>query len=80
MARGIKLFKILGIQISLDFTWFVVFSLVVWSLAGGYFPVQYPGQVGLTYFLMGIISSLLLFASVLFHELSHSHVSNKLGL
>lgn len=80
MARGIKIFKILGIQVSLDFTWFVVFSLVVWSLAVGYFPVQYPGQVGLTYFLMGIISSLLLFASVLFHELSHSHVANKLGL
>lgn len=80
MARGINLFKILGIQVSLDFTWFVVFSLVVWSLAVGYFPVQYPGQVGLTYFLMGIISSLLLFASVLFHELSHSHVANKLGL
>ncbi|MBI5683171.1 MAG: site-2 protease family protein [Deltaproteobacteria bacterium] len=77
--RGIKLLKIFGIQVSLDLTWFVVFSLVVWSLAAGYFPLHYPGKGGLIYLMMGIISSLLLFASVLFHEISHSIVSNKLG-
>lgn len=80
MSRGIKLFRIFNIQVSLDLTWFVIFSLVVWSLAVGYFPLHYPGKGGFVYFLMGIISSFLLFVSVLLHEISHSIVSNKLGL
>jgi len=32
-----------GIPIRLHFRWFLVFGLVTWSLAGGYFPVEYPG-------------------------------------
>lgn len=80
MGRGVKLFKILGVQISLDYTWFIVFGLVAWSLAQGYFPLIIPGLGTFTYILMGIISAVLLFACVLIHELSHSYTSNKLGL
>ena len=80
MGRGIKLFKILGIQISLDYTWFIVFGLVAWSLAHGYFPLIISGLGTFTYILVGIISAVLLFVCVLIHELSHSYTSNKLGL
>ncbi|MDP2682899.1 MAG: site-2 protease family protein [Deltaproteobacteria bacterium] len=80
MGRGVKLFKILGVQISLDYTWFIVFGLVAWSLAQGYFPLIIPGLGTFTYILMGVISAVLLFACVLIHELSHSYTSNKLGL
>ncbi|MBI3755983.1 MAG: site-2 protease family protein [Deltaproteobacteria bacterium] len=80
MGRGVKLFRILGIQISLDYTWFIVFGLVAWSLAQGYFPITIPGLTTFTYILVGIISAALLFACVLIHELSHSYTSNKLGL
>ena len=80
MGRGVKLFKILGIQISLDYTWFIVFGLVAWSLAQGYFPITIPGLTTFTYILVGIVSAVLLFACVLIHELSHSYTSNKLGL
>lgn len=80
MGRGVKLFKILGIQISLDYTWFIVFGLVAWSLAQGYFPLTIPGLGTFTYTLVGVISAVLLFACVLIHELSHSYTSNKLGL
>ena len=80
MGRGVKLFKILGVQISLDYTWFIVFGLVAWSLAQGYFPLITPGLGTFTYILMGVISAVLLFACVLIHELSHSYTSNKLGL
>lgn len=80
MGRGIKLFKILGIQISLDYTWFIVFGLVAWSLAQGYFPLTVPGLGIYTYVFIGIISAILLFACVLIHELSHSYTSNRLGL
>ncbi len=80
MGRGIKLLRILGIQISLDYTWFIVFGLVAWTLAQGYFPIAIPGLGIFTYIIVGIISALLLFACVLIHELSHSYTSNKLGL
>src|SRR3990172_9596019 len=80
MGRGIKLFRILGIQISLDYTWFIVFGLVAWSLAQGYFPVTIPGLGVFTYIIVGVVSAFLLFACVLIHELSHSYTSNRLGL
>lgn len=80
MTKGIKLFKILGIQVSLDYTWFIVLVLFSWSLAYGYFPVKNPGLGTGTYLAMGVISALLLFACVLVHELSHSYTANRLGM
>ncbi len=80
MARGIKLFRVLGIQISIDWTWFIVFVLFAWSLSAGYFPFRHPGFTPGTYLAMGVVSALLLFACVLVHELFHSYTSNRLGL
>ncbi|MBI5233700.1 MAG: site-2 protease family protein [Deltaproteobacteria bacterium] len=80
MGRGIRLFKVLGIRISLDYTWFIVFVLVAWSLSYGYYPEHIAGIARGSYILMGIVSSLLLFTCVLIHELSHSYTANRLGL
>jgi Zn-dependent protease/predicted transcriptional regulator len=80
MARGIRLIKVLGIQVSIDYTWFIVFVFFAWSLAVGYFPHYYPGLGRGTYIGMGVVSSLLLFLCVLIHELSHSYTANRLGL
>lgn len=80
MARGIKLVKVLGIQISIDYSWFIIFVIFAWSLAYGYFPMSQPGLGKGAYLFMGVISALLLFVCVLIHEISHSYTSNKLGL
>ncbi len=80
MARGIRVAKILGIQISVDYTWFIVFIFFAWSLSSGYFPFKSPGYGRLIYVLMGASSALLLFLCVLIHELSHSYTANRLGL
>lgn len=80
MGKGIKIFKILGIQVSLDYTWFIVFVLFAWSLSYGYFPFQHPGLPTGTYLTMGILSATLLFACVLIHEFSHSYTANRLGM
>lgn len=79
MGKGIKLFKVLGIQISVDYTWFIVFIFFAWTLAYGYFPYMNPGLEKSTYLGMGLFSSLALFACVLIHEISHSYTSNRLG-
>jgi Zn-dependent protease len=80
MQKGFKLFKVIGIQISLDYTWFIIFALVAWTLSQGYFPSVVPGLAMWIYIAMGVVSSLLLFASILLHELSHSYVANRLGM
>ena len=80
MIRGIKLFKVLDIVISIDYSWFLVFFLVAWSMAYGYYPYYTPGLAVRTYLTMGLLSSLLLFTCVLVHELSHSVTSNRLGI
>jgi Zn-dependent protease/predicted transcriptional regulator len=78
-AKGIRLVKIAGIQIDIDYSWLVVFALVLWSLAAGYFPEQYPGHAESQYWIVGAVATLLFFSSVLFHELCHAIMGNRLG-
>ena len=75
--RSIRLFKLFGIQIRLDLTWFIIFALVAWTLASSYFPLVYRNLSPATYWIMGGIASLLLFVSVLVHELGHSYRGNR---
>jgi len=80
MRNSLRLGKVFGIAIGLDYSWFIVFALVTWSLAAQYFPQYYPGWPWGTYWLVGLIASLLFFASVLAHELSHSLVARSTGI
>jgi Zn-dependent protease/CBS domain-containing protein len=77
---GLKLGTFGGVEIRIHYTWLFAFVLVAWSLAQGYFPSTSTGQPTSTYWLLGIASSLLLFASVLIHEMGHSLVAVSRGL
>jgi len=72
-----KVATIMGIPIRLHFSWFVVFGLITWSLSTHYFPKAAPELPVASYWIKGILASLLLFASVAFHELSHSYIAKK---
>lgn len=76
---GIPLFKIRGIQIRVDYSWFFIFLLVLWSLSMGYFPQMAPQQSVAAYWLAGFIATLLFFICLLTHELAHSLVAIRLG-
>ena len=65
--------KIFGITIQLHVSWWFVLVLLSWSLATTYFPQYYAGMQ--MSWLMGIAAAVLLFVSVLLHELSHSLVA-----
>jgi Zn-dependent protease/predicted transcriptional regulator len=80
MMKGVKLFRVLGIQISLNYTWFIVFGLIVWSLASGYFPYHYPGLSRSAHWMMGFLGAVFLFLSVLAHEVTHSYIAKKEGM
>ena len=70
----------MGIPVTIHYTLWVVFLLIAWSLAYGYMPHQYPGLGAATYWGIGIASAIILFVSVLVHELAHSYVAKKNGL
>jgi Zn-dependent protease/predicted transcriptional regulator len=79
-GSGINLFKVAGIQITIDISWFIIFLLVLWSLSAGYFPRQFPGQSIQVYWGAGLVATLLFFFSVLFHEMSHSLMAQRCGI
>jgi len=67
--------RIAGIEIRIDSSWFIILVLFTWSLASAYFPERFPNWPQSQYWLIGLITSLLIFVSVLVHELSHSLVA-----
>lgn len=77
MRRKIELVRIFNIPIKIDLSWFIIVAFITWTLASGYFPAKYPELDKSIYWFMGILSALLLFASVLLHELSHSLIAKK---
>jgi Zn-dependent protease/predicted transcriptional regulator len=76
----LRLGKLAGIDIRVHYTWLFAFVLIAWSLAQGYFPTTETGLGAGTYWILGLISALLLFGSVLIHELGHSLVAGARGL
>jgi len=80
LTDGISIGKAFGIPLRIHYSWFIVFVLVTWSLAVGYFPQAYLHWNPATSIIAGIITSLLFFASVLAHELMHSLVARSAGI
>lgn len=80
MRASLNFGRILGIPIGAHSSWLIIFVLVTWSLAAGYFPSGYPGWSTATYWLVGLATSLLFFGSVLAHELGHAAVALREGV
>jgi Zn-dependent protease/CBS domain-containing protein len=77
---GIKVGKLFGIKIYIDSSWFFIFAIVTWNLATGVFAGLRPDWDPTMNWSIGIVASLLFFASVLAHELAHSLVAKSFGL
>src|SRR3970040_2939924 len=80
ITSGFKLFRVLGIPIYINYTWFIVFSLVVYTLALSCFPYLCPYYEPAVRWIMAFIAAIILFSSILLHELSHSYVAQKQGI
>jgi Zn-dependent protease/CBS domain-containing protein len=80
LQRSFSLGRLFGIEVRVHYTWLFAFLFITWSLASGYFRIQIRGQGFGTYLLLGALSALLLFGSVLVHEFSHSLVALARGL
>jgi Zn-dependent protease/predicted transcriptional regulator len=76
---SVQIAKVKGIPIKLHFTLAIVFALIAWTLAVNYMPLFYPDLPQSAYWTMGILGAIILFISVLLHELSHSIVAKRYG-
>jgi Zn-dependent protease len=75
IRHNIPLGRILGIPIGLDYSWFAIFALLTWMLANSYFPAEFKNWPSLLYWFTGAVTAVMLFVSVLLHELGHSVVA-----
>jgi len=79
-ASGLTLFRVRGIRIAVDFSWFIVlFLIIIWLSA------SYRDQLGLDSgdtepYLLAVASALLFFGSILLHELGHAAVAIRRGI
>jgi len=78
--KSFKLFKILGISIELDASWFIIFFFVVWTLSTSLYKLNLPGVTLNINIILSIVTAILFFSSVIFHELAHSVIAIKEGL
>ena len=67
--------RVLGIPIDLDYSWFLIAVLITWVLAINYYPAEFKGGTSAEYWLMGAVTAVLFFASIVVHELAHSWVA-----
>jgi Zn-dependent protease len=77
--RGIRIGRIFGIDIAIHVSWFVILAFFAFTLATNFFPTVYVWHPA-AYWIVALVATLLLFASVLAHELGHSLVALHQGI
>ncbi len=77
--RGVRLRRILGVEVVLDSSWFLLALLIAWLLGRG-FSTGTPSFPGAGATILGIMAAVLFFASVLSHELAHAVVAQRRGI
>jgi len=75
--QSIPVGRVFGIPLRVDYSWFLIFALVTWTLATGYFPAEFKDWPAAEYWVVGVITAVVFFASVLLHELGHSVVARR---
>ena len=76
----LKIGRLAGIPISIHPLWLVIVALITWSLGSTYYPDQVSGIAPAAAYGLGLASALLLFASILLHELGHAVVARSNGV
>jgi Zn-dependent protease len=79
-AGQVRIARVMGISVYVHFSWLIIFALITWTLATGYFPTYYPDLPASSYWAKGLVASFLFFVSILLHELGHALVAVRNGI
>ena len=80
MQDSLTLGRIAGVRFGVNWSWLVVFALIVWTLATGIFPETNKGLSNGTYVAMALVAAFLFFGSLLAHELGHALQARREGM
>lgn len=80
VTESLRLGRIFGVRVGINWSVLVVFGLITLGLAGGSFPELYPGYSGFVYLVAGLAAGVVFFLSLLAHELSHALVARRNGI
>src|SRR5229473_1858593 len=80
MASSIRLGRIFGIEIGINWSLVFVFALISWTVATEVLPLDVPGQPALAYWVAGATGSVAFYACLLAHELAHALVATRHGV
>ena len=80
MQGSLRIGQIAGIDIYINYSWIIIIVFLTFYLATGWFPSLYAGWPTAEYWAVSFFSAILLFVSVLLHELAHSLVARRRGL
>src|SRR3954454_11887619 len=80
-ARGaVTLFRIRGIRIGIDYSWFFVLFLIIFWLSSFYRSILHAPDGAIGPYALAVASALAFFASILLHELGHAFVARRRGI
>jgi Zn-dependent protease/CBS domain-containing protein len=79
-GSSFRVARLFGIDIEIHPSWLLILAFVAYSLSAGFFPDQYEDWSQLAYWTVGISAAILLFVTVLIHELAHALVAKRRGL
>ncbi len=79
-SGNITLFRIRGIRIGVDYSWFLILFLIIFWLSGSYRDTLGASDDSIEPYLLAVVSALLFFGSILLHELGHAFVAIRNGI
>jgi Zn-dependent protease/CBS domain-containing protein len=80
MRPTLRLGRVFGIEVGLNWSLLFIFALIAWSLAASVLPEQVPRQSTVAYWAVGIVGAIVFFLCLLAHELAHSVTARRLGV
>ncbi|MDG5766397.1 site-2 protease family protein [Balneolales bacterium ANBcel1] len=79
-TQGVTIGDYKGIRVGLDYSWFIIFVLVVYMLSVHYFPENYQLASGWESWFLGLLAAFLFFLSILLHEFGHAIAARRRGV
>jgi Zn-dependent protease len=75
-----RLFRLFGIPISVDASWFIILILLSWNLTDGFYRKNLPDLPEVNAWLLGIGTAVAFFTCIVLHEMGHALVARYLGM